>query len=98
MIKYPTTSPYATTKQNSGFIQITNHRNIYRHKDDVEIIIDMKYHNRIDLLSYDLYGSSDYWWVLYSRNLNSIKHPIWDFNAGKSIWIPSNEHVKNTVG
>lgn len=94
-ITYPSSSPYATTKQSANFIGLYKHRPIKPHRDDREYTITQKYHLRPDLLAFDLYGKEDYWWVFYVRNLNVIRDPIWDFTVGATIWYPSPEHLRS---
>jgi len=44
--------------------------------------------NRIDLFSYQQYGSSRYWWIIALANADLIKDPIWDFTAGLTVLVP----------
>ena len=44
--------------------------------------------NRIDLFSYQQYGSSRLWWVIALANADLIKDPLWDFKAGVTLLIP----------
>lgn len=44
--------------------------------------------NRIDLFSYQQYGSSRYWWMIVLANADYIKDPIWDFKAGMQLMVP----------
>lgn len=41
---------------------------------------------RPDLVAYDFYGETDFWWVILE--VNKI-YDIWDFKAGKTIFLPS---------
>jgi len=44
---------------------------------------------RPDLLSFDLYGNSSYWWVIALLNRNQIEDPIRDLKSGMTIrYIP----------
>lgn len=97
-IQYPVTSPYATTPQNSWYIDLYKHRPISVHAGDRQLTIGQKYHNRPDLLAYDLYGNPGYWWVFFVRNMNVIRDPVWDFELGKVIFVPSIEHLRSVVG
>ena len=58
------------------------------------ITLSEKYNMRPDLLSYDLYGSVDFWWVFSLRNVNIIKDPINDFKPGVSIKAPSPQTIE----
>ena len=42
---------------------------------------------RPDLLSYDFYGTPDFWWKIMEAN--NIKD-IYDFKAGINVWLPEN--------
>jgi hypothetical protein len=95
---YPTTSAYAATPQSASFMGIYVHREIPTDSGDKPFTITVKYQNRPDLLAYDLYGNAGYWWVFCNRNPNVIRDPIWDFEAGKVIIIPSHNHLKATLG
>lgn len=97
-VNYPSSSPYAATRQSSRFIGRYNHRVIPPSSDDTFIIIEAKYNLRPDLLAYDLYGDPNYWWVFMSRNIDLIRDPIWDFVSGLEILVPSNSHLKATLG
>lgn len=97
-INYPSTSPYAATRQTSWHIGNYVHRNIPSDGGDMQVTIELKYNHRPDLLAYDLYGNPSYWWVFCNRNPNIIRDPIWDFEAGKAIIVPSHQHLKATLG
>jgi hypothetical protein len=97
-INYPKHTPYAATQQTAWHISRYADRAIPAADDDALMSIDSKYQYRPDLLSYDLYGSVNYWWVFYRRNLNVIKDPIWDFTSGKEIIAPSLDNLRNHIG
>lgn len=58
-----------------------------------EFEITQKYVKRPDLLAYELYGESDFWWVFPLYNKNLIVDPINDFTLGKIILVPTREFV-----
>jgi hypothetical protein len=60
----------------------------FRDTDQI-ITLGTKYVNRPDLLSFDLYGTSGYWWIFSVRNPDQIKDPIYDMQAGMTIYAPS---------
>jgi hypothetical protein len=97
-IMYPSQSAYAATPQTSSHIGRYVHRTIDPSSDDQYMVITPKHENRPDLLAFELYGNPNYWWVFCSRNLDSIRDPIWDFVAGLEIVVPSNKHLKETLG
>jgi hypothetical protein len=86
---YQNTSPYFTTGYLDGkFLDILNYRSFPIQADDIYKQIGATYQYRPDLLSFDLYQTSGYWWVFIVRNKNLIYDPIWDFTADKMIYIP----------
>ncbi len=97
-ITYPSTSAYAATPQTSWFMSTYVHRKIPSNGEDTIFTITAKYNNRPDLLAYDLYGNPSYWWVFCSRNPNVLRDPIWDFQTGKVIIVPSHYHLKAALG
>lgn len=97
-INYPSVSAYAATPQSNWFIGNYVHRKIPSNGADKLFTITPKYINRPDLLAYDLYGNPGYWWVFCARNPNVLRDPIWDFEAGKVIIIPSQSHLKASLG
>lgn len=52
------------------------------------VIVPAECENRIDLFSYQQYGSSRYWWMIALANADLIKDPIWDFTAGMTVLVP----------
>lgn len=97
-ISYPTTSPYSATGQNNWHIGRYAHRTVPSHSSDSIYTIETKFNLRPDLLAYDLYGNPSYWWVFLIRNPDLIRDPIWDFTAGKTIIVPSHNHLKASLG
>lgn len=58
-----------------------------------EFLITQKYVRRPDLLAYDLYGESDFWWVFPLYNKNTIVNPINDFTLNKKILVPTRDFI-----
>lgn len=52
-----------------------------------EYLIEGQYEGHPELLSYQLYSTVDYWWILCL--VNEIIDPISDFTMNKKIAIPS---------
>ena len=65
---------------------------------DTYITLAAKYNLRPDLLAYDYYQKSDYWWVFMMRNRDTIIDPIWDFTADKYIYIPKKDTLIKSLG
>lgn len=85
---------YKNTPTKDFYLNVWEPRTILPSADDVSFTIDAKYNQRIDLLSYDVYGTSELWWALYVRNLNVLNDPIDDFKAGVTIIIPPRNVIK----
>jgi hypothetical protein len=66
--------------------------------DDFLYTIQPQYNLRPDLLAFDLYGDSGLWWVFTQRNMDVIQDPIFDFVAGKQIYIPKNSSLSEILG
>lgn len=95
---YSKTSPYYNTGTFGNFLDVLNYRSIPALSTDTYYQIDSVYHRRPDLLASDLYGDSNLWWVFIVRNPNVLKDPIFDFKAGKRIYIPQKETITSALG
>lgn len=96
--RYSQSSPYKTTKYFNNALDITKHRPISKQADDVIFVINSVYALRPDKLAYDLYGDSGLWWVFTARNPNVIEDPIFDFQEGKSIYLPKKSTLDRDLG
>jgi hypothetical protein len=74
------------------------YRNIPYQVDDILFTITNEYEHRPDLLAYDLYKDAGLWWVFIVRNISIIEDPIFDFVAGKQIYLPKLSTIKDTLG
>lgn len=66
-------------------------------KSTETIVVDPKFQHRPDLLSYALYGNSNYWWTIVLINRNQIKDPIRDLKAGMVIRVLSKTDIVGVV-
>ena len=98
MAKYSSTSPYFNTSENKISLDFLNPRTITADQDDISYTIDRIYAYRPDLLAYDLYKESGLWWVFYQRNPNTLTAPPWDFEAGRSIYLPKITTLQTILG
>ena len=98
MANYTSTSPYFTTQYTQFFLDVMQDRPIPREPDDVFFQINQTYQHRPDLLAYDLYQQSGLWWVFYQRNPNTLTAPPWDFEAGRSIYLPKLTTLRTVLG
>lgn len=54
-------------------------------------VVTPRQQHRPDLLSYDLYGNSTYWWTIVLLNRDQLKDPIRDLKSGVVLRvIPAN--------
>ena len=52
------------------------------------VVVPPECQHRIDLFSYQQYGTSRLWWVIALANADTIKDPIWDFVSGMTLMVP----------
>jgi alpha-L-fucosidase len=98
MAVYDSTSAYFLTPTTDFYLDNLVSRPIPRETDDQALIINVTYQYRPDLLAFDLYGQSQLWWVFYQRNPNTLTAPPWDFEAGKSIYLPKITTLRSALG
>jgi len=91
-------SPYFDTPINLFYRDFLSFREITHSDDDDLIVIEDKYVERPDVLSFDLYGTTRYWWVFMIRNMDIIKDPIFDMQAGTEIFVPKKDTLEREVG
>jgi hypothetical protein len=97
-VEYKPSSPYFNTPQTTWYLGTYEPRDIGRDGTDNFKILESKYEHRPDLLSYDLYGSPNFWWVFMMINPDQIKDPIFDLKAGMTIWTPTATRLSNNLG
>lgn len=95
---YSRHSPYFNTELFGPFLDVASVPNIPYDPSDVVYKIDAIYKHRPDLLSYDVYGTTAFWWVFAARNPNTIKDPIFDFLPGASIYVPKKATLTAALG
>lgn len=93
MATYSKKSLYYRTGQTNWSLDYFEDRPVKQDISDQFIIIDNKYANNPQLLSYDLYGSKEYWWILYKMNMDTIKDPFRDFKEGVLLRIPTKARI-----
>jgi hypothetical protein len=98
MADYSSTSPWFITPINRNYLDLLNIRPVSAEVDDFLYTIESQYSYRPDLLSYDLYGTPDLWWVFIQRNLDVLQDPIFDFIPGVQIYIPKNSSLIKVLG
>lgn len=100
MATYKQSSPYKATSMdsNGGHLGFYKIRTIPAQSDDATYTIEPQYHQRPDLLAYDMYDNPNLWWVFCQRNLDTMEDPIYDFKSGATIYVPKGGPLKNLLG
>ena len=86
---HKTTSLYKLTPIKDFYLDLWVPREILPRSDDLYVQVSSKYHLRPDRLAYDLYETSNLFWVFAMRNKDILIDPIEDFKSGTRIFIPS---------
>lgn len=97
-VTYSKTSPYSKTKTYGFFLDVAELPQISMDPSDVSYQIDAIYKHRPDLLAFDLYGTSQLWWVFGVRNPNVLQDPIYDFEPGVVIYVPKKQNLTSALG
>jgi hypothetical protein len=98
MATYSGKSPYATTSQGKGYLDVINFRDLPILANDQLWEVTSMYKHRPDLLAYDLYQDASLWWVFSVRNKDTIRDPIYDMIPGVKIYIPQALTIKKVLG
>jgi hypothetical protein len=97
-VSYKSSSPWFKTPISNNHLGILEIRPVSAQSDDFLYTIEPQYTRRPDLLAYDIYGTSDLWWVFMQRNLDVIQDPIFDFLPGLQIYLPKNSSLTTVLG
>jgi hypothetical protein len=98
MTIYSNRSPYFDTKKFGDFLDVMVNRPIPADSTDTLITISSTYHQRPDLLAFDLYDDSRLWWVFAMRNPEVLEDSIFDFTSGTQIYISAADTVLTAIG
>lgn len=98
MARYSKTSPYSSTDQTKGYLDVMNWRTVPAETDDILFTVTASYYHRPDLLAHDLYSDSSLWWVFAARNPAILKDPVFDLVPGIKIYLPKMSSMKNVLG
>jgi hypothetical protein len=98
MAAYSKSSPWALTTQNNLYLDLMTIRPVPAEPDDYQYTIEPQYKHRPDLLAYDVYGDSKLWWVFVQRNMSILRDPIYDFVAGRKIFLPKKSNIERYLG
>jgi hypothetical protein len=88
-IRYNTSSVYSVTPVRNEYLDLYVSPIEPDFTQAQPYVITQKYDRRPDLLAYDLYNDSKYWWIFSLYNRNKIKDPLFDFKTGLEILIPN---------
>lgn len=97
MSDYNRYSPYKNTNQ-SWYLDIYDPIKIPSSTTDEDYVIPQKYHQRPWMLAKEKYNNERLYFVFAILNMNIIKDPLYDFKAGTTIKIPTNERVQKILG
>jgi hypothetical protein len=98
-VRYETSSPWSNTPvQDDSYLDILNIRPIPASDDDILYEVQTQYAYRPDLLSFDLYGTKNLWWVFAQRNMDVIKDPVYDMEPGVKIYLPKGDALARQLG
>ena len=97
-VTYTNASQYYTTDQDTWYLDFWNYREIDEDSTDYYITLTGKYNERPDLLSYDEYGTVDYWWIFAILNKDKLIDPIYDMTEGIVLRLPTLSRLSNLLG
>lgn len=95
IIRYSSGSPYAATPQTTWYLDNLVLRQVDPDPTDKIMEVPIQYDQQPYNLSYELYGTKDFWWVFMVLNPDRIRDPIYDFKAGLTIRAPTKERLAN---
>lgn len=88
-------SPWAKTPISAGFLQYYVHRQVPPQPSDTVMLLPTQFASRPDLLSNQLYGTPDLWWVIPQRN--GLEDPIYGLVPGMLLFVPSPSFVQSII-
>jgi hypothetical protein len=99
MARYGDKSPWGTTRiENGQYLGILSIRPVPSSDDDVLYTIQPQFTHRPDLLAYSVYGTAKLWWVFAQRNMDVLKDPVFDLEAGVQIYLPRADRLQQFLG
>jgi len=88
---------YANTNIKDFYLDIANlptAESLLRGKEPEFITVSPRFQYRLDLLSYSLYQTSNYWWLIFLLNRNQLKDPVRDLRGGMILRVLSLKDVQ----
>jgi hypothetical protein len=99
MARYSEKSPWSSTKVVKGqYLDVLTIRPVPAQDDDVLYTVEPQFTHRPDLLAYGVYGDSKLWWVFAQRNMDVLKDPVFDLEAGVKIYLPRADQLQKFLG
>ncbi|AXC39320.1 baseplate wedge protein 53 [Escherichia coli] len=95
MSNYSQYSPYAKVKQ-TWYLGYNLPRDMVPADTDDFYVIPLKYEHQPWRLAYEMYGNERLYYVFALLNPDILgEDPIYNFNSGITIRVPSNQRVQN---
>ena len=99
MATYGPVSPWGSTKVvNRQYLDVLRIRPIPKSDDDVLYEVQPQFTHRPDLLAFSVYGTPKLWWVFAQRNMDTLKDPVFDLEAGIKIFLPREDQLQKFLG
>jgi hypothetical protein len=95
---YQPSSVYYRTPQNSYYLGFWQPPLVASSANDQIITLAQRYRHRPDLLSNDLYGTAQLWWIFAMLNPDTLQDPVYDMVPGKTIRAPSLVAARAFIG
>lgn len=89
---------YSTEIVNDSYLNVLNIRTVPASDDDALYEVQEQYTHRPDLLAFDLYNDYRLWWVFAQRNMDIIRDPVYDLEAGIEIYLPKADTLRQYLG
>lgn len=86
---------YETPIINRTFLSFLKDRNPGFSADDNYVIVEKRHEFKPFVLSYDLYGSNEFYWVFQRMNMDILIDPIRDLREGVVLRVPTPDRIRN---
>ena len=99
MAAYGDRSPWGSTNNVNGqYLDVLTIRPVPANANDVLYTVQPQFTHRPDLLAYSVYGTPKLWWVFAQRNMDVLKDPVFDLEAGVQIFLPREDQLQKYLG
>lgn len=101
VVTYTKGSPYFDTIQKNdlvSYLAFMEFRDIPEDSTDIAMTVSAKFDQRPDLLSNELYGTPELWWIFIVRNPDQMVDPIYDLVAGLDLFVPTKQRALSILG